>query len=120
VPGGSGSRSRSRAPVLTADGPSYIDWADLSGLDKVVAAYGIGDNCIIVETSDNRHVRITAWRDLRSGKYVADFERRGGVKTGGRELQVWAHTTAYGECTGDGLQSCLEAGVLAVDRLQVY
>jgi hypothetical protein len=51
---------------------------------------------------------------------VADFERRGGVKTGGRELQVWAHTTAYGECSGDGLQSCLEAAVLAVDRLQVY
>jgi len=42
------------------------------------------------------------------------------MKTGGRELQVWAHTSAYGECTGDGLQSCLEAAVLAVDRLQVY
>ena len=120
MPRGGGPRSRSRAPLLTTDEPSYIDWADLSGLDKVVAAYGVGTNCIIVETSDNRHVRITAWRDLRTGRYVADFERRGGVKTGGRELQVWAHTSAYGECTGDGLQSCLEAAVLAVDRLQVY
>ena len=120
MPRDSGSRSRSRARLLTTDGPSFIDWADLSGLDKVVAAYGVGNNCIVVETSDNRHIRISAWRDLRTGRYVAHFERRGGVKAGGRELQVWAHTTAYGDCTGDGLQSCLEAAVLAVDRLQVY
>ena len=28
-------------------GASFIDWADLSGLDKVVAIYGVGNNVVI-------------------------------------------------------------------------
>jgi hypothetical protein len=101
-------------------GESFIDWADLSGLDRVVAVYGIGDNVLVVETSDGREVRITARRDLRTGRFNADFERRGTVRSGGQEFSVWAHTSAYGHCEGDGLQACLEEAVLQVDRLHLY
>jgi hypothetical protein len=97
-----------------------IDWTDLSGLDKIVAAYSIGDNVVVVETSDSREVKITAWRDLRSRQYRADFERRGTIRVDGREHHVWANTSAYGQCAGEDVQSCLEAAVLAVDRIQVY
>jgi hypothetical protein len=130
VPRGSRARGRPRSRLLTSfgreperdidDGPSYIDWADLSGLDQVVTVYGIGDSVLVVETSDGRQIRIAAWRDLRANEYVADFERRGNVKSGARDYHVWAQTSAYGRVTGKDLQSCLEAAVLAVDRIHVY
>ncbi len=100
---------------------SPIDWADLSGLDKVVAIFGVGENVVIVETSDGREIRITAWRDLKTGDYVADFERRGIVHAGaGKEFHVWSHTTAYGRHPAPSLQACLEAAVHEVDRMHVY
>jgi hypothetical protein len=82
----------------------------------------VGENVVIVETSDHREIRITAWRDLRTGNYVADFERRGTVHAGGgKEFHVWAHTTAYARPdAAPSLQACLEAAVHEVDRMQVY
>ena len=82
----------------------------------------MGENVVIVETNDRREIRITAWRDLKTGNYLADFERRGTVHTGGgKEFHVWAHTTAYAKLEGaPSLQACLEAAVHEVDRMHVY
>jgi hypothetical protein len=99
---------------------SYVDWEDLSNLDRVVAAYEVGQNCIVVETGDGREIRITAWRNMASGEYFADFERRSLVRAGGQELRVWAHTPAYKRCAADDLKTCLEQAVLEVDRVHVY
>jgi hypothetical protein len=98
----------------------YVDWEDVSGLDKIVAVYEVGDRSIVVETRDNREIRITAWRDLGTGRYVADYERRSVVKSGNKEVRVWAQTRAYQQCTGDDVASCLEAAVFAVDRTNVF
>ena len=100
--------------------PASVDLTDLSGLDKIVAAYEVGDDCVIVHTVDARDIRITAWRNLATGEYVADFERRSTIKSGSKEMQVWAHTPAYARCTGEDRQSCLEAAVLEVDRVHLY
>jgi len=82
----------------------------------------VGENVVIVETSDRREIRITAWRDLKTGNYVADFERRGNVHAGGgKGFHVWAHTTAYPKPdAAPSLQACLEAAVHEVDRMHVY
>jgi hypothetical protein len=101
-------------------GSSYVDWTDLSGLDRVVAAYTVSDSAVVVRTSDGRELRITAWRNLSTGQYVADFERRSTVKTAGHEFHVWSQTPAYQRCTGEDVQSCLESAVLEVDRVHVY
>jgi hypothetical protein len=98
---------------------SYVDWDDLSGLDKIVAIYQVGDSCVVVETSEGREIRITAWLDRRTRQYVADFERRSAAPGGG-QLKVWAHTPAYARCVADDLLGCLEAAILAVDRVPVY
>ncbi len=98
---------------------SYVDWDDLSGLDKIVAIYQVGDSTVIVETNEGREVRITAWLDRRTRQYVADFERRSALPGGG-QLRVWAHTPAYARCVADDLLGCLEAAILAVDRVPVY
>jgi hypothetical protein len=99
---------------------SYIDWDDLSGLDKVAKLYQVGTNTTVVETTEGREIKITAWFDRGSGKYVADFERRSNVSSGGQQLRVWAHTPAYAQCVADDLVGCLEAAILAVDRMSVY
>jgi hypothetical protein len=100
--------------------PTSVDLTDLSGLDKIVAVYGVGDDCIVVRTADARDIRITAWRNLATGEYVADFERRSTIKSGAKDMQVWAYTPAYARCTGADRQSCLEAAVLEVDRVYLY
>jgi hypothetical protein len=99
---------------------SFVDWQDLSGLDRIVAVYGVGDNAVVVETAERREVRITAWLDHRTGQYVADFERRCAVTSGGHQLRVWAHTQAYARCVGPDVSGCLEAAILEVDRMPVY
>ena len=99
---------------------SYVDWEELSGLDRIVAAYEVSDRIIVVETSDGREIRITARRNLGTGQYVSDYERRSAIKSGGKEFRVWAHTPAYKRCTADDVASCLEAAVLEVDRINVY
>ena len=100
--------------------PASVDLTDLSGLDKIVAAYEVGDDCIVVHTTDGRDIRITAWRNLATGEFVADFERRSTVRSGSKEMQVWAYTPAYARCTGEDRRSCLEAAVLQVDRVHLY
>ena len=65
---------------------SFVDWDELSGLDKVVTIYQVGANTVVVETCDGREVKITAWFDRRKGEYVADFERRSNVSSGGKAV----------------------------------
>ena len=99
---------------------SFVDWDELSGLDRIVAVYQAGANVVLVETRDNREIRITAWFDRQEGRYVAEFERRCTISTGGQQLRVWTQTPAYARCVADDLIGCLEAAVLEVDRLPVY
>jgi hypothetical protein len=99
---------------------AYVDWEELSGLDRVVAVHELSDRALVVETTDGREIRITAWRDLGTGRYVADYERRSVIRSGGKEFRVWAQTPAYHRCTTDEVASCLEAAVLEVDRVNIY
>ena len=101
-------------------GSSALDWGELSGLERVVAAYSIGDHGVVVQTADNREIRITAYLDRATDKYVAEYERRSVVKSAGHDFRVWAQTPAYRRCTGDDAASCLEAAVLEVDRVNIY
>jgi hypothetical protein len=55
-----------------------------------------------------------------SGQYVADFKRRCTATSGGQQVRVWAQTSAYARCVSDDLVGCLEAAIVAVDRLHVY
>jgi hypothetical protein len=106
-----------------ADSPSgtvALDWDELAGLDRIEAAYTVGDHAVIVETKDGREIRITAWYDRSRHKYVAEYERRSVVKSGNKEVRVWAQTPAYKRCAADDAVSCLEAAVLEVDRTNIY
>jgi hypothetical protein len=99
---------------------ALVDWSELSGLDRVVAIYALSESCIVVRTNDSRDIRITALRNLSNGQYVADYERRSTIRTGGKEFNVWSQTPAYERVVAENLQSCLEAAVVAVDRIHVY
>ena len=106
-----------------ADPPSgtvALDWDELAGLDRVEAAYTVGEHAVVLETKDGREIRITALYDRAKKKYVADYERRSVVKSGTKEVRVWAQTPAYKRCAADDAASCLEAAVLEVDRTNVY
>ena len=109
---GSGSESLASSAVL--------DWQELSGLERIASAYAIGDHSVVVETTDGREIRITAWHDRARDKYVSEYERRSVLKSGGHDFRVWAQTPAYKRCTADDAASCLEAAVLEVDRINVY
>ena len=99
---------------------ALVDWSELSGLDQIVSIYALSESSIVVRTHDARDIRITAWRNLSNGEYVADFERRSTIRSGAKELTVWAQTPAYQRVTAEDMQSCLEAAVTAVDRIHVY
>src|SRR4051794_31624844 len=71
-------------------GSSAVDWGELSGLERIVSAYSIGDQVVVVETADGREIRITAGLDRAGDKYVSDYERRSVVKSGGHDFRVWA------------------------------
>jgi hypothetical protein len=101
-------------------GTAAFDWDELAGLDRIEAAYAVGEHAIVLETSDGREIRVTALYDRARDKYVADYERRSVVKSGNKEVRVWAQTPAYKRCTADDAASCLEAAVLEVDRTNVY
>src|SRR2546422_11563186 len=101
-------------------GSSTLDWDELAGLDRIVTAYAVGDHSVVLETTDGREIRITAWHDRAADRYVSEYERRGVIRSGGQELRVWAQTPAYRRCTADDAASCLEAAVLQVDPLNVY
>src|SRR3954451_9593572 len=77
---------------------SYVDWDELSGLDKIAAIYQVGTDTVVVETTEGREVKITAWFDRRTGEYIADFEKRCSMGSGGQQLRVWAHPPAYARC----------------------
>jgi hypothetical protein len=111
------------SPLSTSEsvtGLAALDWDELSGLERIVRAYAIGDHSVVLETTDGREIRITAWHDRAAGKYVSEYERRGVVRSGGHELRVWAQTPAYKRCTADDAATCLEAAVLQVDRVNIY
>ena len=101
-------------------GSSALDWDELSGLERIVTAYAIGDHSVVLETTDGREIRITALYDRARNTYVAEYERRSVVKSGGHDFRVWALTPAYRRCTADDAASCLEAAVLEVDRINIY
>ena len=94
-----------------------LDFAQLGGL---VAAYEISPQCVVIETGEGREIRITARRDLSTGEYVSDYERRGSLDTNGNTYQVWAKTPAYEICIADDLEACIEAAVVEVNRVHVY
>jgi hypothetical protein len=101
-------------------GSSALDWGELSGLERIVSAYLVGSHAVVVETADNREIRITAYLDRATDKYVSEYERRSVVKSAGHDFRVWAQTPAYRRCTADDAASCLEAAVLEVDRVKIY
>jgi hypothetical protein len=110
---------------MSAAAPSEVlapalDWDELSGLERIVKAYSIGDHSVVLELTDGREIRITACHDRAAGIYVSEYERRGVVRAGGQELRVWAQTPAYRRITAEDAASCLEAAVLQVDRINVY
>jgi hypothetical protein len=91
-----------------------------SGLERIAAVYDVGENSIVVVTNDRREIRITAWRDRSTGRYVVQYERLSVITSGGQQLRVWAQTPVYERCASDDLGACLEAAVLEVDRVKVY
>ena len=97
-----------------------LDWQELSGLERIKSAYAIGDHSVVVETTDGREIRITAWHDRARDTYISEYERRSVLKSGGHDLRVWAQTPAYTRCTAEDAASCLEAAVLEVDRIKIY
>jgi hypothetical protein len=99
---------------------ALVDWTELSGLDQVASIYALSESSLVVHTHDSRDIRITAWRNLSNGEHTADFERRSTIRSGGKEFSVWAQTPAYQRVTAPDLQSCLEAAVVAVDRIHIY
>ena len=103
-----------------ASGTATVDWSDHAGLDQIVRILALGDNVVVVELSDGREIRITAWLDLATGKYVSEFERRCSFSSSGRTLYVWSKTPAYKAMSGDSAAACLEASVLEVDHLRVF
>ena len=74
---------------------SFVDWDELSSLDRVVAIRQAGPNMLLIETRDNREVRVTAWFERHSGRYAAEFEKRTTITSGGQQVRVWAQTPAY-------------------------
>jgi hypothetical protein len=89
-------------------------------LDGLVAAYEISPQCVVVKTKEGREIRITAQRDLSTGEYVSEYERRGSVNSDGNTYQVWMQTPVYQACTADDLGACLDAAVVEVNRVHVY
>ena len=99
---------------------SLGDGNDLAGFATIQAAYEVGSHSVVVETSDGREVRITAYRDLSTHQCVSKYERRSTIKSGLNEFHVWASTPAYVRCTADSIDACLEAAMLEVDKARLY
>ena len=64
-------------------GSSALDWGELSGLERIVSAYSVGNHTVVVETADSREIRITAYLDRATDKYVSEYERRSVVRVAG-------------------------------------
>jgi hypothetical protein len=93
---------------------------DFAQLGSLVAAFEVGPQCVVVETEEGREIRITARRDLSTGRYVSEYERRVTVSTGGHTYQVWALTATYRACRDSELETCLTAAIEEVARIHVY
>src|SRR5919108_5306018 len=89
--------------------PPALDWEELSGLERIAAVYAVGDHAVVLETTDQREIRITALFDSATDRYVAEYERRCVVKSGTLAVRVWAQTRAYQRCTAADAAGCLEA-----------
>src|SRR5258705_9317519 len=110
------SPSASGSPGLS----SAIDLEELSGLDRIASAYAIGDHSVVVETTDGREIRITAWYDRARNRYVSEYERRSVVKSGGHDFLVWGQTPAYKPRPADRAAGCPGAAALEGGRLNIY
>jgi len=99
---------------------SVGDGNDLAGFATIVAAYEVGSHSVVLETTDSREIRITAYRDLSSHEYVSVYERRSTIKSGTKEFRVWAATPAYPQCRAESVDDCLEAAMLEVDKVRLY
>jgi hypothetical protein len=82
----------------------------------LVTAYQIGSQIVVVETEGRREIRITAKRELGTGAYVAEYERRTTLVIGGTSYHVWARTSAYPQCRADDAHACLEAAMKEAAR----
>src|SRR5256885_12331888 len=107
------SPSASGSPGLS----SAIDLEELSGLDRIASAYAIGDHSVVVETTDGREIRVTAWYDRARNRYVSEYERRSVVKSGGDDFRVWAQKPGFKPRTADDAASRLGAAALQGDRV---
>src|SRR2546430_16000013 len=106
------SPSASGSPGLS----SAIDLEELSGLDRIASAYAIGDHSVVVETTDGREIRVTAWYDRARNRYVSEYERRSVVKSGGDDFLGWGRKPAFKPCTADDAASFPGAAALPVAR----
>jgi hypothetical protein len=92
---------------------------DFSSVPGLAAVYQVGSQSVVAESINRRPVRITARRDLSTGRYVSECERQTLVSSGGNTYLVWAHTTAYPPCSAGDADACIEAALLEVSRLHV-
>jgi hypothetical protein len=99
------------------DSEGRFDFSELGGL---VAAYEVSPQCVVVETTEGREIRITVRRDLSTGKYVSEYERRGPLTSDGNTYQAWVQTPAYQACRAEDLEACLGAALEEVSRVHVY
>src|SRR5256885_11010107 len=109
------SPSASGSPGLS----SAIDLEELSGLDRIASAYAIGDHSVVVETTDGREIRITAWYDRARNRYVSEYERRSVVKSGGHDFCLWGPKPAYKPRTTPDPASRPEAPLLQGGRRNI-
>jgi hypothetical protein len=92
---------------------------DFSVLGGIAAAYQVSPQAVVVETKEGREIRITAKRDLSTGTFVSEYERRSVVTSGANAHHLWARTGAYPTCRADEVEACLEAAIQEVSRLPV-
>jgi hypothetical protein len=114
-----------RTTMAVHEGPSAraldllhgrLDFASFSGL---LTAYHVGPQTI-VETKEGREIRITAKRDLSTGDFVSECERRSVVTIAGAAYAVWARTSAYSSCRAADAEACLAAAMQEVSRISVH
>jgi hypothetical protein len=106
-------RETSRLVEATAE----LDLTDLSGLESV---FQIGRDVLDVWTTEGREVRITAKRDLGTGQFHAEYERRTTVGNGANSCRVWAATSAHLPSVAVDAQTCLQGALEEVNKLHIY
>lgn len=92
---------------------------DFTGLGGIVSAFKTGSHTVVVETKQGREIRITAKRDLSTGAYVSEYERRTALQHGNQSHHVWSRTPAYRACHAANPLDCLEAAMTEVSRISV-